>query len=602
MDAEAGKDDLSVEDGNLVVFEDIEYTVADSLQRSCWKTEKHTGQTILSGACGSLRPGRLTFILGPSGAGKSTLMNIIAGRKRTGVRGCLLGAGRNVVLVAQHADLIDALTAKETLQFAASLKLPNATKRERHHAIESVAQQLGIFEVLGTKAGRLSGGERKRLTIACELLTDPTILLLDEPTSGLDSVSSMSVARALRTVAAGGRTVACVVHQPSSRLFASADDVILLANGRTFYAGPVADVPAALSRAGFTCPQYYNMADYLLEVATFEHAGNLALLEHEAKSYTYEMKRIARNEVQDNRGPDMSTDAEALLSSNLSVKREYAASVIQQLSSLLWRGCIGAIRDVHLTQIRLVAHIAVALLLGALYSGAGADAGRVTTNTGCLFFFLLFLFFSNAMPTIHTFPVEATVVIQEHLNRWYWLTTYCFSKIIVDLPIQLLCATVFVFPAWYLTSQPLEVHRMALAWVICVLITILAQTFGLVVGAACGVKLGLFVIPAANIPMLMFSEFFIPYSEMPVYLQPFAKISYFKYAFDAFLQTVYGFDRQILPCKKEYCMFKRPEKYLDYLGLSRDYVTDLWALAIWIWLLQISLICVFAFRVYRSCR
>ncbi|XP_049868332.1 ATP-binding cassette sub-family G member 1-like isoform X2 [Pectinophora gossypiella] len=602
MDVEAVKDDLSVEDGKLVVFTEIEYTVTDKLTRLCWgKKDLSGGQVILTGASGALRPGRLTFILGPSGAGKTTLLKILAGRKKTGVTGCLLGCGRNAVLVAQHATLIDALTAQETLQFAAALKLPNVTRRERIHAIDSVSQQLGIHEVLHTRAGRLSGGERKRLTIACELLTDPTIMLLDEPTSGLDSVSSMSVARALRTVAASGRTIACVIHQPSSKLFASADDVILLANGRTLYAGAVASIPDSLAKAGFACPQYYNMADYLLEIATCEHAGNLSMLESEAASYAYEMKRIAKTDVQDK--TEWSNEAEALLSSRRSTYQiGYTANVCQQLRALLWRACLGALRDVHLTQIRLAAHLLVALLLGALYNGAGTQADRIMSNTGCIFFFLLFLFFSNAMPTIHTFPVEATVVLQEHLNRWYWLTTYCISKILVDLPIQLLCATVFIFPAWYLTSQPLDLHRMGLAWVICILITILAQTFGLVVGAACGVKLGLFVIPAANIPMLMFSEFFIPYHEMPIYLRPFATISYFRYGFDALLQTVYGFGRDKLTCNAAYCMFKIPGRYLDYLGLPQNYLQDIWALLIWIGLLQIALIFILAIRVYKACR
>ncbi|XP_026315845.1 ATP-binding cassette sub-family G member 1-like isoform X2 [Hyposmocoma kahamanoa] len=521
---------------------------------------------------------------------------------KTGVTGSIQGTGRSAVLVPQHATLIDALTAKETLEFAASLKLPNATSGERSHAIKSVSKQLGIHEVLNTKAGRLSGGERKRLTIATELLTDPTLMLLDEPTSGLDSVSSMSVARALRSVARSGRTIACVVHQPSSKLFAIADDVILLANGRTLYAGPVADVPGALARADFVCPQYYNMADYLLEVASFEHQGNIELLENEANNYAYEMKRIVRSDIRDKNAKEILIEAEALLGVQTTYSNGYAASVCQQLRALLRRGFIGVLRDVHLTQIRLVAHLVVALLLGALYNGAGAEANRIITNTGCLFFFLLFLFFSNAMPTIHTFPVEATVVLQEHLNKWYSLATYCASKIIVDLPVQLLCATVFVFPAWYLTSQPLDPYRMGLAWVICVLVTILAQTFGLVVGAACDMKLGLFVIPAANIPMLMFSEFFIPYQEIPFYLQPFGVISYFRYSFDAFLKTAYGFGREDLPCQAVFCMFKKPEKYLEHLGLTRDFMTDIWALLIWIWILQTSLIGVLVFRVYKACR
>ncbi|XP_026751981.2 ATP-binding cassette sub-family G member 1-like isoform X1 [Galleria mellonella] len=606
MDVESGKDDLSVE-GKLVVFVDIVCRIQQKTSKKIqWIRRKKDPQQyscILNEACGAVRPGRLTFILGPSGAGKTTLLKILAGRKKTGVTGYLHGAGRNSVLVSQDATLLDTLTAKETLLFASRLKLPNASNRERSHAISTISLQLGIHEALNTRAGNLSGGERKRLNIACELLADPTVLLLDEPTSGLDSVSSMSVAKALLAVARSGRTVACVIHQPSSQLFTSADDIILLANGRTLYAGSVTNVPETLAKAGFVCPQYYNMADYLLEIASGECTGNLSLLENEAKNYTYEMKTIAKNDVEEKTGKLTSTEAEALLNSKIKTSREYAASGCQQIRALLWRCYIGALRDVHLTQIRLACHLVVALMLGALYNGAGADAARVMSNTGCLFFFLLFLFFSNAMPPIHTFPVEASVVLQEHLNKWYSLTTYCVSKVLVDLPVQLLCATVFVFPAWYLTSQPLDVNRMALAWFICVLLTILAQTFGLAVGAACGVKLGLFVIPAANIPMLMFSEFFIPYREIPYYLRPFATISYFRYSFDAFLETVYGFQRAKLPCLTDtFCMFRKPEDYLEYLGLSRDINRDIIALVLWIVVVQIGLISVLVFRVYRACR
>ncbi|XP_032514929.2 ATP-binding cassette sub-family G member 1-like isoform X2 [Danaus plexippus] len=559
-------------------------------------------QIILKDACGAIRPGRLTFILGPSGAGKSTLLKILAGRKKSGVTGSLQGVSRNVVLVPQHVTLIDTLTVKETMQFAASLKLSRASYQEQCNAIERILKQLGIHDVLNTRAGRLSGGERKRLTVACELLTDPSIMLLDEPTSGLDSVSSMSVARALKTVAQSGRTVACVIHQPSSQLFTSADDVILMANGRTLYAGAVTDVPELIRKSGFVCPLYYNLADYLLEIASGEHPGNLTNLETSTKTYALEIKRNAEKDTQERSEKDNSTEAEALLHRKVQPDNHYEAGFVQQLRSLLWRGYLGALRDIHLTQIRILTHFVVALLLGALYQGAGAEASRMISNTGCLFFFLLFLYFSNAMPTIHTFPVESTVVLQEHLNKWYSLSTYCITKVIVDLPIQLLCATIFVLPAWYLTSQPLEPYRLILAWSICTLLTILAQTFGLVVGAACGVKLGLFVIPAANIPMLMFSEFFIPYHEMPSYLQPFALMSYFRYSFDAFMQTAYGFGRKNLPCNKIFCLFKQPDKYLDYLGLQQNFSNDVIALVIWIVLLKISLICVLKYRVFKACR
>ncbi|XP_041986484.1 ATP-binding cassette sub-family G member 1-like isoform X2 [Aricia agestis] len=563
-------------------------------------------QYLLKGACGAIRPGRLAFILGPSGAGKTTLLSILSGRKKKGVTGCLRGAGSNVVLVPQHATLIDNLTVKETLEFAAALKIPSASRLERYRAIDHVLRQLGMSDAYKTRAGKLSGGERKRLTIACELLTDPHVMLLDEPTSGLDSVSSLSVASALQAVAHSGKTVACVIHQPSSQLFNMADDVVVLSNGRTLYAGAISDVPATLAKYGFVCPQYYNIADYLLEIASKENSQSLSFLENEAKSYAIEMNKVSCNpEVlkQRNGNAEKSAEAEALLKSNVEYVSEYTANWGQQMAALLKRGFIGAMRDVHLTQIRLVTHFIVALMLGALYNGAGQAAERVVTNTACLFFFLLFLFFSNAMPTINTFPVESKVVLREHLNKWYYLSTYCFSKILIDLPIQLLCATAFVLPAWYLTSQPLEPFRIGLAWGVCALVTVLAQNFGLVVGASCGVKLGLFVVPAANIPMLMFSGFFIKYPEIPYYLKPFALVSYFQYSFDAFIKIVYDFGRPVLPCHETFCMFKKPQAYLKYLGLDdMDINTDFVALGAWIILLQVLLVCVLKFRVYKACR
>ncbi|CAH4029320.1 unnamed protein product [Pieris brassicae] len=602
MDLEIGRDSICLDDGQYMAFLDIMYEIKPRLGRS-WFKKNQQKQTILNGAVGAIRPGRLTYILGPSGAGKTSLLKILAGRKKTGVSGTVVGAGSDIVLVQQHATLIDTLTAKETLLFAAALKLPNGTRYERNYIIETVTKQLGINDICNTRAGKLSGGERKRLNIACELLTNPHIMLLDEPTSGLDSVSSMSVAQSLRAVTNAGHTVACVIHQPSSQLFASGDDVILLAAGRTLYAGAISDLPESLNRAGFLCPHYYNLADFILEIASGEHNGNTDILEMEAKVYALEMKKIAEGSVQQTNGKDKSPESVALLNTNSSFESKgYLAGFSQQMRALLWRGYLGALRDVHLTQIRLVTHFLVALLLGALYNGSGQDGGRTVSNTGCLFFFLLFLYFSNAMPTIHRFPVEASVILQEHLNKWYCLSTYCATKIIVDFPIQLLCATVFVFPAWYLTSQPLEVDRLGLAWLICILVTILAQTFGLVIGAACDVELGLFVIPAANIPMLMFSEFFIPYKEMPSYLQPFALISYFRYAFDAFMQTVYGFGRSKLPCYKIICLFRDPKYYLNYLGLTGNFVNDVLALIVWTLILQSALICVLKYRVYKACK
>lgn len=113
-----------------------------------------------------------------------------------------------------------------------------------------------------TLVGHLSGGERKRLSIGVELVTNPPIMFFDEPTSGLDSVASFQVLSYLRKLARDGRLIVCVVHQPSSRLMQLFDDILVMSGGRVLYSGAQNEMLNFFQKANFECPQYYNPADF----------------------------------------------------------------------------------------------------------------------------------------------------------------------------------------------------------------------------------------------------------------------------------------------------------------------------------------------------
>lgn len=113
-----------------------------------------------------------------------------------------------------------------------------------------------------TLVGHLSGGERKRLSIGVELVTNPPIMFFDEPTSGLDSVASFQVLSYLRKLARDGRLIVCVVHQPSSRLMQLFDDILVMSAGRVLYSGAQDEMLNFFQKANFECPQYYNPADF----------------------------------------------------------------------------------------------------------------------------------------------------------------------------------------------------------------------------------------------------------------------------------------------------------------------------------------------------
>jgi len=197
-------------------------------------------------------------VMGPSGCGKTTLLDTLAGRMRGNIKtsGALAVNGHGTSLafgkaayVAQEAQLAGALTVRETLLFAARIRLANLTKPEMDELVDRLIEDMGLTLTANTLVGDwairgISGGQRRRLSIAVELITSPQILFLDEPTSGLDSAAAFHVLSCVRRLATDERrTVVAVIHQPPSEVYALFDKLLLLSAGRTVYFG---DAPKAM--------------------------------------------------------------------------------------------------------------------------------------------------------------------------------------------------------------------------------------------------------------------------------------------------------------------------------------------------------------------
>lgn len=243
------------------------------------------GKEILSDISGIAHPGQITAIMGASGAGKSTFLDILARKnKRGNALGSMYINGekildteyRNVIgYVDQEDTLLPTLTVYETILTSALLRLPAdmgiSVKEQR---VDEVIQQLGIYhikdQIIGSEEGNgrgISGGEKRRVGIACELVTSPSILFLDEPTSGLDAFNAFNVVDCLVTLAKTyNRTVVFTIHQPRSNIVALFDQLILLAKGRTVYSGPFSSCQPYFDHIGYSCPQGFNIADYLVDL------------------------------------------------------------------------------------------------------------------------------------------------------------------------------------------------------------------------------------------------------------------------------------------------------------------------------------------------
>ncbi|KAL0103650.1 hypothetical protein PUN28_017728 [Cardiocondyla obscurior] len=213
---------------------------------------------------------------------------------------------------------------------------------------------------------------------------------------------------------------------------------------------------------------------------------------------------------------------------------------------------------------------------------------------------MLFLFFANAMPAVQMFPTETTVFLQEHLNNWYSLRSYYSVKILTDLPMQILCASSFLFIAYYMTGQPMEYYRMLQMWSVCLLITILGQTVGILTGAAFGTQTGFFLIPAVTTPLLLFAGYFLKLREMLIYLQPLSTVSFFRYTYEGMLQAIY-LNRPNLSCTEIYCFFQSPSKILSIMDVPTvPFHAILIILASWIICLHIFTYAVLCWRIYYA--
>ena len=256
-----------------VVFKDLKYTL--------YKGEKLYEKQILKGVTGFVPPNKLTAIFGPTGAGKTTLLDCLARRKNLKwveggiyVNGIPQATGfkRMSGYVVQEDILLGMMTVRENILFSARLRLPSEiyTRVDRERLVDEVISELALSKCKDTLVGNelvrgISGGERKRTNIGCELVMRPKVLFLDECTSGLDSATAVQVIQSIRELCSKGTTVAMSIHQPRFSIFKLLDHIILLSDGKIIYQGDTHDVIPHFADCGYICEQNNNPADFMFD-------------------------------------------------------------------------------------------------------------------------------------------------------------------------------------------------------------------------------------------------------------------------------------------------------------------------------------------------
>lgn len=629
---------------------DIEFSnVRYAVRKFSFADRKFVTKEILHGLNGNFRSGELTAIMGPSGAGKSTLLNVMSGFCASGVTGSIRVNGKPMATSSDrfrrlscyiHQDdlLRPQLMVGEIMLMAAHLKLGfKVTKTYKLNLIKHILSLLGLEHRYNVHTGKLSGGQKKRLAIALELISNPPVLYLDEPTTGLDSSSCSSCVALLKRLASQGHTIVCTIHQPSALIFEMFDKLYTVADGHCMYQGRVKELVPFLADQQLVCPSYHNPADYLLEVAVGEHdrdindliaAANKKYYE-DADRYRYmnsnDMSHIITT-IKENIGgkklsssnQELSTVAltqfsgfefmksgyqelplkemnvsvdEATLEEPLANEKATelanqmeakplevidSASFLMQYLLLMQRILICARRNYFLLLARIISHIIIGVIFGYLYMNVGNSAHSVLGNYVYFYGSTLLLVYTGKMAVVLTFPLEIDMLTREHFNRWYKLGPYYLSLISFEIPFQSLCAVLYIVISVRLTdNDSVDSYRIYYFIILAIMATLSAQAWGFFVGATLPTKLAVFLGPILAVLFSVFG-FCTRYIDITPMFRWMWHLSYFRAGFHGALNAFYGMDRPFLDCPENvmYCHFRSPKVFLKYMMISDVHMSD----------------------------
>lgn len=541
-------------------------------------------KVILKGVSGKIRSGELTAIMGPSGAGKSSLLNALTGFCSDGITGKINAGGIETLMTpekqskssfAKHCsyilqdDMLNPLfTVEEIMTMAAHLKLGGALSEvAKQKVINDILCTLGLSATIVTRCGRLSGGQKKRLSIALELIDNPPVIFLDEPTTGLDSVSSSQCISTLKMLAREGRTIVCTIHQPSAKVYSIFDHVFVLAEGMLVYDGVSSNTIPFLSSVGLICPKYHNPADFMLEVTNCEYGNfneRLSIATREKNDETKDKVEVEPVHIEHNIKSNINKTA-VLINS---------PSELYKFLILLNRCLMQMHRDWMITHLKLLLHIVVAVILGANFYAFGNDASKTLSNIGYYCILITYLCYTSMMPAVLKYPLELRVIKKENFNNWYKLRTYYAASLVSSMPIQIFFAVTHCSVSYFMTGQPLEVPRYIKFALVCILVVLVAESIGNVLGTTCNPVNGTFFGCIFLAVMLLFAGYLVFFKDMARVIYYISYLSYFRYAMEGLIITTYGYGRPTLLCPDAelYCYMKNPSTILQTLDMHRvDY-------------------------------
>ncbi|KAL6533835.1 transcription factor [Orobanche hederae] len=434
-----------------ITFDDIRYSVDMPAEMKAQGVTEDKLE-LLKGISGAFRPGVLTALMGVSGAGKTTLMDVLAGRKTGGyIEGSIKISGypKNQATFARISGYCEQtdihspnVTVYESLVYSAWLRLARDIDAEtRKVFVEEVMELVELKPLRGSLVGLpgvngLSTEQRKRLTIAVELVANPSIIFMDEPTSGLDARAAAIVMRTVRNTVNTGRTVVCTIHQPSIDIFEAFDELFLMKRGgQEIYVGPLGRHSTHLVKyfegvEGVNkIKDSYNPATWMLEVTTSAQELLLGVdfTEHYKKSDLYMRNKALIKELSVARPG----------TKDLYFPSKYSQSFLTQCIACLWKQHWSYWRNPPYTAVRFLFTAFIAFIFGTMFWDLGSrwktqqDLFNAMGSMYAAINFLGFQYGSTVQPVV---AIERTVFYREKAAGMYSALPYAFSQFLIEIP------------------------------------------------------------------------------------------------------------------------------------------------------------------------
>jgi ABC-type multidrug transport system ATPase subunit len=548
---------------------------------------------ILHSASASMPAGTLTAIIGGSGSGKTTMLNTMSERITSGrmsVGGHTLFNGMKGVhsirsaYVMQQDILLPTLTVRETLRYSADLRLPPpTTEAERRKVVEEVILELGLKECADTKIGNTqhkgcSGGEKRRVSIGVQLLSNPSVLFLDEPTTGLDATSAFQLVRTLKGLAQKGRTIITTIHQPRSEIWSMFDGLVILTRGSPVYSGKAVDCIPWFKNLGMELPPFVNPAEFLIDIAAVDN--RTPELEAVSSERVERLKAAWTEESHKLYDEKSILTAENITAANGTPHSRLSrhSPFIRQTRVLTARTFVTTYRDPLGMAGSLVEAIGMGVMSGWVFYQLGEDQSGIRSREGGLYIAAALQGYLILMFETYRLSIDIAIFDREHNENVVDVLPFLLSRRLArlfteDLPVPLIFSVIFYFMAGF-RAEPSTFFTF---FSVLLLNQYIAVTFATTcIAAARSFPSASLIANLGYTVQAMACGFFIQSNTIPVYVRWLKWTAYVFYAFGAL--SANEFVGQFYACPYEggesnpQCAQYTGAYIMDSLGFPNDWV------------------------------